>query len=126
MTAAPMQSDADGIRSAALAVLDTIVDPCSAASASPMGIVSMGLVRNVSVSQSGAVTIDLRLTSPSCFMVAYLVTESRQRVQALSGVQTVEVDHDDGFDWTPDHIAPDAERVRRRSLTLLPRQEVNP
>jgi metal-sulfur cluster biosynthetic enzyme len=114
---------AERVRREVFEVLDTIVDPCSAASSSPMGLVSMGLVNDVAVSSDGVIAVDLRLTSPACLMVAYLATESRQRIAGIAGVNSVVVQHDDGFEWTPDHISPAEAERRRTALSLLPRTQ---
>jgi len=107
------------LRAAILACLDTIVDPCSAATVEPMGLVSMGLIREVHLSPDGAVVVDLRLTSPACFMIAYLSTEADKRISALPGVASVRVVPDEGLDWTPANIDPAAARRRSNGLVLL-------
>jgi metal-sulfur cluster biosynthetic enzyme len=100
--------------------LEQIVDPCSAASASPMNVVEMGLIRDVQVSPDGAVLVALRLTAPSCFMVGYMTKEAKRLIGALDGVSSVEVRSDAGLDWTPELIAPEAAARRRRRLRDLP------
>src|ERR1700689_143971 len=71
--------------------LDEIADPCSMASASPMGLAEMGLVKAVTVSADGDVRIDLRLTSPTCNMLGFMAEEATRRVRELPGVRSVEV-----------------------------------
>lgn len=110
---------------AVLDCLDTIVDPCSAASVAPMGLVSMGLVRQVRISPTGEVDVDLRLTSPSCFMIAYLSTESVKRVGALPGVSAVRVHPDEGLDWSPELINAASTEHRRQGLVLMRRPPAN-
>ena len=100
-------------------VLDEIYDPCSVATAVPLGLAEMGVVKAVEASQEGRVVITLRLTSPFCEMMPYMRTESVRKVQALDGVTTCVVEHDSGLDWNHDMMAPDArERRQLRFLTL--------
>ncbi len=99
--------------------LEQIVDPCSAASASPMNLVEMGLIREISY-DAGRVDVDLRLTSPSCLMVAFMTKEARRLIGQLPEVSQVEVHADAGLDWTPGDIDPAAADRRRRQLAELP------
>jgi metal-sulfur cluster biosynthetic enzyme len=99
--------------------LDEIADPCSMASASPMGLAEMGLVKAVTVSADGDVRIDLRLTSPTCNMLGFMAEEATRRVRELPGVRSVEVVADEGMDWAPSMIAPAAQERRRERLTLM-------
>ncbi len=96
--------------------LAQIHDPCSVASASPMNLVEMGLIRAVEIDADGAVTVSLRLTSPSCFMVGYMAKEANRLIGALPGVSAVEVVPDEGLDWTPAEIAPATAARRRRQV----------
>ena len=97
--------------------LERIVDPCSAASVSPMNLVEMGLIRGVRVSESAdRVDVDLRLTSPQCLMVAFMTKEARRLILELPGVEQVEVHADTGLDWSPDDIHEPAQERRRLKL----------
>ena len=58
-------------REQVLACLDKVVDPCSAASASPMSIVEMGLIRDLRISPDGDVSVFLRLSAPGLLLVAF-------------------------------------------------------
>lgn len=98
-----------------MACLEQITDPCSAASASPMNLVEMGLIRSVEIDEDGAVSIALRLTSPACFMVGHMAEEAKRLIGPLPGVTAVELIPDAGLDWSPADIkAPAAGRRRRR------------
>jgi metal-sulfur cluster biosynthetic enzyme len=96
-----------------IACLEQIIDPCSAASASPMNLVEMGLIRGVEIDEDGAVSVALRLTSPACFMVGHIALEAKRLIGALPGVTSVEVIPDHGLDWSPADIKP-ATAARRR------------
>jgi metal-sulfur cluster biosynthetic enzyme len=103
-------------------VLDEIHDPCSVASSVPMGLAEMGVIKSVAVSESGQVAITLRLTSPFCEMISFMRTESVRKVEALDGVTGCVVDHDSGFDWDDDMIAPAAAHRRRLRLESVRRE----
>jgi metal-sulfur cluster biosynthetic enzyme len=109
----------DALTAAVYAELDKIIDPCSSASVTPMGLVEMGLVRTVEVSGSGEVDVFLRLTSPTCQMIIYMAKETIRLVSDLPGVAAVRVHPDEGLDWDPGLIAPDVADRRRRRLALL-------
>lgn len=98
------------------AALDEIKDPCSLAAGTPLGLTEMGLVKEVRISADGAVTIDLRLTSPFCHMIGFFKTEAVARIGELPGVMSVTLNADNGLDWSPRDISPVA--VERRQLHL--------
>lgn len=103
-------------------VLDEIHDPCSVASSVPMGLAEMGVVKSVVVGETGRVVVTLRLTSPFCEMISFMRTESVRKVEALDGVSECVVDHDSGFDWDDDMIAPAAAQRRRIRLDAVRRE----
>jgi metal-sulfur cluster biosynthetic enzyme len=70
-----------------------------------MGLVDMGLIDRIEVADDGTVEVFLRLTSPACYLVPYLETESVAKVSACSGVTAVVVHPDEGLDWSPSRIA---------------------
>jgi metal-sulfur cluster biosynthetic enzyme len=104
-----------------------VVDPCSTASVLPMNIVELGLVRDV-VLDEDVLTVYLRLTSPSCMMVAYITKEVIARLSGLPGVAEVRVAADEGLDWDPSmmdqHVA--AERARRLVQLGMPTRSPRP
>jgi metal-sulfur cluster biosynthetic enzyme len=98
-------------------LLDEIHDPCSVANGNPMGLVEMGIIKAVTVSEAGHVTVDLRLTSPMCEMLPFMQGESIKGITELGGVTGCTVTRDSGFDWDHDMMSPDAKH--RRQLRLL-------
>jgi metal-sulfur cluster biosynthetic enzyme len=92
--------------------LGEIVDPCSAANGSNLNIVEMGLVKEVSVSD-GEVVVEMRLTTPACHMVPYFIDEAEERLGVLPGVESVEVETDDGMVWTEDMMSEEAKEKRQ-------------
>jgi metal-sulfur cluster biosynthetic enzyme len=106
----------DQLRSSIRARIDEIGDPCSVATGTPMGLVEMGLIKQVDIDPDGAVRVDMRLTSPSCYQLGYFSTEIERRVGALPGVSGVEVTYDRGLDWTPSMMSSEAKERRRQTL----------
>jgi metal-sulfur cluster biosynthetic enzyme len=96
------------------ACLRAIKDPCSVATGHPLHLEEMGLVRSVEVSDDGSTAVvDLRLTSPTCVMVGYFVTEIQQLVRdALPDITEVEVKFDQGFEWGPEMMSDEVRRAR--------------
>ena len=105
-----------------------------------MGLVSMGLVRDVSVSGApGAaiVNVELGITEPGCMMQGIFSATAEREIRVLPGVADVAVRIDHGYVWDPDDMAAEyrarlsmvrAERrlraeqrlLRRRSRAALP------
>lgn len=115
----PDDAAAPGLEGQVLAQLDTIMDPCSVGSGSPMGLVEMGLIKSVRISDDGDVEITLRLTSPFCEMIGFLKSEAIDQITSLAGVATVTVHSDSGLDWSPAAMTSAARDKRCRHLALL-------
>jgi len=94
-----------------------IKDPCSLASATPMGLVDMGLVENISMTPDGDALVAIRLTTPFCVNIGYLKGEVEDRVSQLTGVRSVAVTVDQGVAWSPELMSED---VQRRRLEIFP------
>lgn len=91
-------------------VLERIVAPCSRAVGAPAGLVSMGLVLDVSVSGApGAaiVNVTLGITEPGCMMQGIFSATAEREIRALTGVADVVVRVDHGHVWDPDDMAAD-------------------
>ena len=109
--------DADrGLRERILAELDQIKDPCSVASGSPLGLVEMGLIKQLEISETGEVHIQLCLTAPFCHMIAFFKKESSVRIGRLQGVTSVSLAPDNGLDWSPKRMSPAAQARREKLL----------
>ncbi len=63
----------------------------------PVNIYELGLVYDVQVSDQGAVTITMTLTTPHCPAAQSLPGEVQQRASTVPGVASVKVD----VVWTP-------------------------
>jgi metal-sulfur cluster biosynthetic enzyme len=94
-------------------VLDTIVDPCGAATGIALGLAEMGIAEVLDVSSSSA-RVRLVPTTPSCLFVGLFEDEIRTRVQALDWCDQVDVELAPGdLVWDERRMTP-AGRARLR------------
>jgi len=70
-----------------LAVLKTCYDP-----ELPVNIHELGLIYELKVEPSGAVSIRMTLTSPGCPVAGSIVQEVQSKIQALPGVTSAKVE----------------------------------
>jgi metal-sulfur cluster biosynthetic enzyme len=94
--------------------LDAVVDPCSVVAGAPAGLVQMGLVRSLELSEgeSGAtIRICIGVTEPGCLMGASFAAQARAQLERLAGVARVEIELDHANDWMPGDM--DREYQRR-------------
>jgi ATP-binding protein involved in chromosome partitioning len=96
--------------------LGEVLDPCSCMSDHPISILDLGLVERIEVADR-EVTIDLLLTSQLCTYFLEMADEVVERVEALDGVDNVEVHQDtSGEVWTQDRMAEEERTARRERL----------
>jgi len=95
--------------------LDNVIDPCSEANGSNLSIVEMGLVDEIRL-DGDEVTVDMLLTSPHCMMLPAFVDGVNEVVGSLDGVESVEVNFDDGLEWTDDRISADGNQKRKDAM----------
>lgn len=107
------------LRKLILAELDAIKDPCSLATGMPLGLVEMGLVREIEIATDGRVIVELRLTSPFCHMIGFFKTEAADRIGRLPGITAVTLNADNGLDWSPRDISPAAAERRQHHLQRM-------
>jgi metal-sulfur cluster biosynthetic enzyme len=93
-----------------LAVLDGIVDPCSAAARVPAGLVEMGIVERAHEAD-GHVEVILLPTFAGCLHVALFAAEIERRVGALAWCRSVRVRTTADELWTEARMSP---ALRRR------------
>jgi metal-sulfur cluster biosynthetic enzyme len=115
------------------ATLDAVVDPCSVVAGAPAGLVQMGLVRALEISDDKAgatVRVRIGVTEPGCLMGASFAAQARAQLERLDGVARVEIELDHANDWMPRDIDPDyrrrldAVRAARRAALERRRREV--
>jgi len=111
------------IRTAVEVALDAVVDPCSNAQGTPLGLAEMGLVTSISVEDgNGEVHVTLTMTSPCCAYGPALAEAARAEIATIPGVSRaiVTIDHD--AVWTPEQMTSPARvelaRRRRRIVEL--------
>lgn len=98
--------------------LREVIDPCSASRGTNHDVIDMGLLDSIDI-DGGAVTVHLRLTSPTCFMVPYFIQETEERVGSLDGVESVNLETDTGMNWRPHMMSDEAKRRREEYLEGL-------
>lgn len=98
--------------------LREVIDPCSASRGTNHDVIDMGLLDSIDI-DGGHVTVHLRLTSPTCFMVPYFIQETDEHVGAVDGVVSVDLATDTGMDWRPSMMSEDAKRRREEYLDGL-------
>ena len=109
MTATPIDLDAQ-----VAAVLDSVIDPCSAVAGAPAGLPDMGLVKHVEIASRGGkthVTVVLRLTHPTCMMGPLFIESVEQGLLGLDAVESTSVTLDADYSWTEEDMD---EAYRRR------------
>src|SRR5215467_7234180 len=94
----------------ALDALRDVYDPCCREKG--ISVVDMGLVRSGRV-EDGHARVELLLTSGWCPFAARVLTDVRDRVEALPGVDSAEVEVVWDEAWTTDRLSPAAARMLR-------------
>lgn len=67
-------------------VLKTVYDP-----EIPVNIFDLGLIYKVDLSDNGEVDIDMTFTAPSCPAADFILEDVRQKVDAVQGVKSANV-----------------------------------
>jgi len=75
------------IEAQAIEALRTCFDP-----EIPVNIYEMGLIYEVKVDETGKVTIQMTLTSPSCPAAQSIPAEVEQKVRVIDGVTDIQID----------------------------------
>ncbi len=109
--------------------VNDVPDPCSVAQGVPAGLVDMGLLCGVELTEAAGggrtsaardVLVRLRLTGPGCLYGVHFEREIRHRLEAMPDVAEIEIAFSREFDWTPDDVAPDVQqRLRERRERLI-------
>jgi metal-sulfur cluster biosynthetic enzyme len=128
----PPNDAGTSLRDAISSRLEAIVDPCSAASGVPAGLVSMGLVGGVTIidrNEGAYVDVTLYITEPGCMMGALFQLTAQRDLAQLPGVANVEVHVDYSHVWGPEDMTPEYRRrlaeirASRRKQALDPPSE---
>ena len=81
----------------------------------PVNIYEMGLIYEVKVDETGAVTIQMTLTSPSCPAAQSIPAEVEQKIRAIDGVTDVQID----LVWEPPWDQSKMSEAARLQLGML-------
>jgi metal-sulfur cluster biosynthetic enzyme len=96
--------------------LDDVVCPCAQSISNGYNVKEMGMVKSISLSSDGHVSIDLRLTQPACMQSKYIRREVVENVGGIDEVNAVSVDIDDGLEWRSDMMSEKTKRERRAKM----------
>ncbi len=99
-------------REVVLAAINDVIDPCSRLNGSHLGLVDLGMVKDVSV-QGPSVKITLLLDDPVCLYTFVIQQEIRQALEER-GIPDVEIEICAEELWTADRLSP----VARLRLNL--------
>ena len=97
MTEENQHTPAETLEERAVAVLKTVFDP-----EIPVNIYELGLIYDIADGPDNSLHIRMTLTSPMCPVAESLPIEVQQRVSALEGVTSVDVDLVWDPVWSPD------------------------
>lgn len=119
-----------------LQILNDIVDPCSSTAGVPTGLVDMGMVESVDVTDQPDgthIAVDLLMTEFGCLMAVPFRVTATDLLETLPGVAHVEIGLCTTTEWTEDRMSPEtrlqlAERrsSRRRELGIPEVPRVGP
>lgn len=84
-------------------MLRTVFDP-----EIPVDIYSLGLIYNIDVKDNGDVDIDMTLTAPNCPAADFIVEDARLKVEAIDGVENVNINIVFEPEWTRDMMSEEA------------------
>lgn len=110
---------ATSIEDEAMALLETVMDPCSVAAGRPVSIVAMGLLVGLEVTGSMA-RVSLRTTFPGCTMAPKFAEAAEEQLRTLPSIEEVQVTIDPTFTWTPEQARPEARALHVRPGRQLP------
>jgi metal-sulfur cluster biosynthetic enzyme len=105
-------------------VANDVYDPCGMAMGLKLGLVEMGIVREVTAApgdEGWHVGVHLQLTSPGCQYFFYFQQELETRLTAHPDVSRVSIGWDNGLNWTPEDLHTSArEKLNTRQILLQP------
>lgn len=74
----------------------------------PVNIYDLGLIYRIEMDDNGAVVVEMTLTSPNCPVAESLPIDIEQRIQAVPGVQSVDLSVVWDPPWEKDMMTDDA------------------
>lgn len=106
------------------AAVNNVADPCSIARGTPIGLVDMGLLVDLTITDSedgASVALVLRITAPGCLYWTHFESAVSEEVLRIGGVAHVECNWHEDFDWMPSLMSP-----RARGLMTIQRSPERP
>ena len=88
------QEEKTSIEERIVDVLKTVYDP-----EIPVNIYDLGLIYKIDVQDDATVDLDMTFTAPSCPAADFILEDVRQKVDALDGVKTCNVNLVFGPEW---------------------------
>jgi FeS assembly SUF system protein len=92
--------DPGAIREKVIKAIRTVFDP-----EIPVNIYELGLIYRIDVSDAGAVNVRMTLTSPNCPVAESLPRQVRQKIEAIEGVRSANVEIVFDPPWTKDRMS---------------------
>jgi FeS assembly SUF system protein len=84
-------------------VLKTVYDP-----EIPVNIYDLGLIYKIDVTDEGEVTLDMTLTAPNCPAADFIMEDVRQKIDAIEGVKSANVNLVFEPEWDKDMMSDEA------------------
>lgn len=84
-------------------VLKTVFDP-----EIPVNVYDLGLIYKIDVEEGGKVEIDMTLTAPNCPAADFIMEDVRQRVEAVEGVTSMQLNLVFEPEWNKDMLSEEA------------------
>jgi metal-sulfur cluster biosynthetic enzyme len=105
------------------AALNDIVDPCSIATGVPIGLLDMGILKDVCINGND-IAVTLRLTSPICWQASNIMEAIERKIGAITG-GVVKCAIDGNAEWMPDMMSAGSRR-RLRLVRPLAKPATSP
>ncbi len=86
-----------------MTMLRTVYDP-----EIPVNIYDLGLIYKVDLQEDGTLNIDMTLTAPSCPAADFIMEDVRQKMEAVEGVNTVNINLVFEPAWTKEMMSEEA------------------
>lgn len=83
--------------------LKTVYDP-----EIPVDIYSLGLIYSIDIDDEGHLSVDMTMTAPSCPMADFIMEDVRQKLEAIEGITSVQLQLVFEPEWTQDMMTEEA------------------
>jgi metal-sulfur cluster biosynthetic enzyme len=92
-------------RAQALALIETVVDPCSANFGRPTGLVSMGIIDRLDLNTAGEIDLWILPTIPGCLFLGVIEERIEAALAQADWCTRVRCHHASGL-WDPSRLRP--------------------